>query len=207
MRYAYLAFFVLLASSQVAGQEADSTQAPKETAKRTSSHPYGDTSIARMTALAYTDSLPAFDRLEIYAVSMPKPFSDKRPKEEPDEKTFPVRPYKVHADIHAQTTITDDDCGKVQAAWQALAFDRFGGAMCHFPAYGLRFYRKDLLLYETTVCWKCQNFYLPSFDSAEKEFTYGWYGFANDDKAKHLLKLLQRLLPHPRLTKKSKADE
>lgn len=203
MRFAYLAILVLLGSSPLAGQEATSTQPTKENAKQTLSHPYGDTSIARMTTLAYTDSLPAFDRLEIYAVSMPKPFSGKRPKREPGENTFPVRPYKVHADIHAQTTITDEDCAKVRAAWQALAFDRFGGAMCHFPAYGLRFYLKDVMLYETTVCWQCQNFYLPSFDSDKKEFTYGWYGFANDDNARHLLKLLQRLLPHPRLTEKS----
>jgi len=67
-----------------------------------------------------------------------------------------------------------------------------------FRVYGLRLYRDDVLLFETTVCWQCQNFYVPRYDKENQRFTHGWYGFANDDNAKSLLKLFRSLLPHPK---------
>ncbi|PHQ33082.1 hypothetical protein CEE69_22880 [Rhodopirellula bahusiensis] len=164
-------------------------------------HPDGDTSIARMMSLVYTDALPAFDRVEICAVSFPKrdPFDEAESKRDASDKTFPVRPYGIHADIHARANVTGKDCEELRTAWQSLSFDRLGGAFCHYPAYGLRFYRDDQILFETSVCWQCQNFYLPSYDEKKGRFTYGWYGFANDEKAKRLLTLLRRHLPHPKL--------
>ncbi len=173
-----------------------------ETSEWTPTHPDGETPIARMMSLAYTDALPAFDRVELYAVSLSKrdPFEDKEPTRSTTGKTFPVRPYGTQADIRAHATVTGDDCKQLRTAWQSLAFDRLGGAFCHYPAYGLRFYRDNQLLFETTVCWQCRNFYLPSYDNENRRFTYGWYGFANDDNAKDLLAFLRRLLPHPELS-------
>ena len=162
-------------------------------------HPDGDTPVERMLSLAHTEALPRFDRLELYAVSVPKPSSDENPKREPSDKTFPVRPYGVHADILAHKSVTGDACAQLHKTWRSLAFDRLGGAMCHYPAYGLRMYRGDMLLFETTVCWECQNFYVPRYDPNKKRYTYGWYGFANDDHAKSLLKQVRSLVPHPKL--------
>ena len=167
--------------------------------KWTPTHPDGDTPQERMLSLAHTDALPRFDRVELFAVSMPKPFSDERPKREPSDKTFPVRPYGVHAGILAHKTISGDACNDFREAWRSLAFDRLGGAMCHYPAYGIRLYRGDDLLFETTICWECQNFYVPRYDSGKQRYTYGWYGFASDYNAKMLLKLFRSHLPHPNL--------
>ena len=50
-----------------------------------------------------------------------------------------------------------------------MTFDKFGGAFCHFPVYGLRFYRNDQLLFETSVCWKCSNFYLPNSEPEKSD--------------------------------------
>jgi hypothetical protein len=154
-----------------------------------------------MQSLAHTEALPSFDRVELYAVSFPKrdPFSDETPKRKATSKTFPVRPYGAHADIHAHVTLKGADCVDLRTAWQSLAFDRLGGAFCHYPAYGFRLYRGDQLLFETTVCWECQNFYVPRYDPEKQRYTHGWYGFANDGKAKALLTLFRSHLLHPKL--------
>lgn len=167
----------------------------------TATHPDGETPHERMLSLAHTDSLPRFDRVELYAVSLPKrdPFSDEKPDRKAESKTFPVRPYGIQADIHAHVSLTGDACDELRAAWRSLAFDRSGGAFCHYPAYGFRLYRGDVLLFETTVCWQCQNFYVPRFDVDKRRYTHGWYGFADDDKARALLKLFRSHLPHPKL--------
>ncbi len=52
-------------------------------------HPDGDTPIARMLSLAHTDGLPAFDRVEVYAISFPDRSGDERPKTQATNQTFP----------------------------------------------------------------------------------------------------------------------
>jgi hypothetical protein len=32
--------------------------------------------------------------------------------------------------------------------------------LCHNPVYGLRFYENDKFIFETSVCWECQNYTL-----------------------------------------------
>ncbi len=205
VRSFFFAICVALAApvfAQDVGAVADPFAASEGTDTKTEgipTHPNGDTPHDRMLSLAHTDALPRFDRIELYAVSMPRHFSDEQPKREPSDQTFPVRPYGVFADIHAQKTITGGDCDKVRKAWQSLRFDRLGGAFCHYPAYGLRLYRDDVLLFETTICWECQNFYVPRYDAEKRRHTHGWYGFAKDDNSNALLELFQSLLPHPKL--------
>ncbi|MDV6028774.1 MAG: hypothetical protein F9B45_01405 [Phycisphaera sp. RhM] len=201
-----LTLFVLLTSLTLAqSQDADPFGSDQDEADTeagwTPAHPDGDTPHERMLSLAHTDALPRFDRVELYAVSLPKrdPFSEETPKRKPTGKTFPVHPYDIDADIHAHVSITGPDCDKLRMAWQSMTFDRLGGAFCHLPVYGFRLFRGDDLLFETTVCWECQNFYVPRYDSEKKRHVHGWYGFANDDHAKSLLKLFRSHLPHPKL--------
>lgn len=177
------------------GTPADAGEAEGEW---TPTHPDGDTPQDRMLALAHTDALPRFDRVELYALTMPAPFDDEEPKRKATSQTFPVRPYGLHADVQGHATLKGDACQKVRSAWQSLTFDRTGGSFCHYPVYGFRLYRGDDLLMETTVCWQCQNFYVPRYDSEKRGYTHGWYGFANDDHAKSLLKLFQGYLAHPK---------
>lgn len=207
MRIGRFTPIVMLAACLALAEEPDTDANPVDAPEdardagtdRKPTHPDGEKPHERMLSLAHTDALPRFDRAELYAVSMPTPFDDEKPKRRATNNTFPVRPYSLHADIHAHATLQGDACDELRSAWQSLAFDRLGGALCHEPAYGLRFFRGDDLLFETTVCWKCQNFYLPRYDSDERRFTHGWYGFADDENAKALLALLQSHLPHPKL--------
>ncbi len=52
---------------------------------------------------------------------------------------------------------------RLVALWRRLpcVYGRSFVYLCHEPTYGLRFWRNDRLVLETTVCWKCGNFMLP----------------------------------------------
>ena len=207
MRSLIQTFLIVLTTCAAVAQDAPSNANPFEVSDDSTvvdrewkaTHPDGENPHERMLSLVHTDALPRFDRVELYAVSLPDPKGAEPPKKQPTDKTFPVRPYRVHADIHGHVTLQGNACGTLRTAWQSLAFDRLGGAFCHYPAYGFRLYRDDILLFETTVCWKCQNFYVPRYDPEKRGYTYGWYGFGNDDKAQALLKLFRSHLPHPKL--------
>ncbi|HET6409249.1 MAG TPA: hypothetical protein VFG14_15285, partial [Chthoniobacteraceae bacterium] len=64
-------------------------------------------------------------------------------------------------------------------------------ALCHNPGYGLRFRGKGRLIFETTVCWECENLTIPIgvFGSAYR-------GFEGDSQnSKHLLETLKSHVP------------
>jgi len=56
-------------------------------------------------------------------------------------------------------------------------------------------YRDDKLLFETTICWKCSNFFVPEYDPESGELKSVVYGFESNANAKKLLKLFQQVLP------------
>ncbi|TWU43586.1 hypothetical protein Poly51_63080 [Rubripirellula tenax] len=212
MRFAHLICILTVTCVATFAQETlpfnDAFETAAKDSERSATHPDVETPVARMMSLAYTDGLPAFDRVEIYAVSSLQrdPFGDEESRPRARGRTFPVRPYGTQADIHAHATVTGKGCQDLRTAWQALAFDRHGGAFCHYPAYGLRFYRDNQLFFETTICWKCRNFYLPTYDNEQRRFESSWHGFANDENAGNLLALLQRLSPHPQLDEDRRND-
>lgn len=157
-------------------------------------HPEGDTPAERMLSLAYTDALPRFNRAELYAIVLPKPSKRIR---QAGADTFPVRPYRAYARVLARNTIEGTECEQIGASWRTLRFDRWGGAMCHVPAYGMRLYRDDQLLFETSICWDCSNFYRPSYDPKSGKLTHTWYGFRKDENSSKLLKCSSDCCPTP----------
>ena len=63
-------------------------------------------------------------------------------------------------------------------------------ALCHHPSYGLRFYSGSKLLFETTVCFHCSNFFFSDLLGS------GFAGFDTDTpKADELLRRLQQAFP------------
>ena len=204
MRFALACLILFGCVSQLAAQEpaADPFGAPghSDDSDWAPVHPDGDTPLEKMNSLVHTDALPRCDRVEILAIFRPQnPFDESAKQEIPKEKAFPLRPYGSSALILASRIVGDTDAEKVCKAWRALEFDRLGGAFCHVPAYGLRFYRGDDLLFETSVCWKCRNFYLPTLERKNGKTVYQWYGFSGNQDAKDLLDLMKSLLKHPKL--------
>ena len=63
-------------------------------------------------------------------------------------------------------------------------------ALCHEPAYGLRFFSGEELVLETTFCWKCSNFEVPT------SLGYRFMGFdRHNPQAAALWRLLQEHIP------------
>ena len=153
--------------------------------------------IAKPSGIArtVTTGLPEFDRVEFVAIAFEKGISDIVKEDGPDK--FPIRPYQAFGKILSRQTLANDDCTELRTLWTNLTFDRFAGAMCHAPVYGLRFYSGDKLLFETTICWKCRNFYVPNEDGDDQ--SHGWFGFRSDKNSKRLLAFLRKHLKHPQL--------
>ena len=167
-------------------------------------HPSGSTPLERITVLAHTDGLPSCDRVVIYALDFRDPFDDTEDAPIPKDLAFPIRPYAAQARILGSKTLAGKDVEPLCVSWRSLSFDAGAGAFCHEPVYGLRFYLSEKLLFETSVCWKCNNFFIPKV-SASKTSTLGpdvdhqWYGFQKDKASARLLALLKNHLEHPKL--------
>ena len=167
-------------------------------------HPSGSTPLERIAVLAHTDSLPSCDQVVIYALDLRDPFDDAEDVPIPNDMAFPIRPYAAQARILDSKTLTGNDVEPLCVSWRSLSFDAGAGAFCHEPVYGLRFYRSKELIFETSICWKCNNFFIPSVSAAESN-TLGphtdhqWYGFRKDKASAKLLALLKTQLPHPKL--------
>ncbi len=161
-------------------------------------------SVAEVTRLAFTESFPEVDRIELFRLRV----SDKSvPPKEPNveqmsKDKFLVRSFdgsvrdneKSYIDVDSHVTIKAGNCKEIVETWRKMKF-KPNGAFCHAPPYGVRFYKDDKLLFETTICWKCHNFFIPEYDPESGEIKMVIFGFDDNANAKKLLNLFQRALP------------
>ena len=103
------------------------------------------------------------------------------------EEAFPIRPYNKETKILKTGSVAPKDIAKWTAALRkTLMSDKeAGGALCHFPIHGLRVYARNKLLFETSLCWHCHNYY----------FEDDWVSLTAD--AKELRMLIEALMPIP----------
>ncbi len=121
--------------------------------------------------------MPRCDRVEVFSLSG---------EAGSDAATgFPVRPYAAYSRILDRKTLTGPDAEALAALWRSQTFGHEYPAMCHKPAFGVRFYRGSSLTFETSVCFRCSNFYVPVLGTA------AWWGM--DSKAPSATQLLLRL--------------
>lgn len=161
--------------------------------------------VARVTRLAFTESLPEADRIELFILAVDWESKNPPAKDDPEKQSkdrFLLRSFSgslpetdnPYIDVVSHATIKGNACKAILDTWRKLKF-RPNGAFCHAPVYGIRFYRNDELLYETTVCWRCHNFYIPEYDPQSGELKMIIYGFDDNPNARKLLKLFQQALP------------
>jgi hypothetical protein len=127
---------------------------------------------------AVTTELPTCDRVEVFHLDGE---TDAGPSE------FPVRPrpYGRHSEILGTVTLTGSEAGQLASMWRSLRFGKEYRMMCHFPGYGLRFYRGTSLQFETSVCFHCNNFYVTALGDSF------WWGF--DTQSPEAVRMLNRL--------------
>lgn len=125
-----------------------------------------------------TTKLPTVDKAEIYCLGeLPAKSRD----------GFPIRPYDENAQIVTSRLLTTSESQTLAQLWRTRHFGG-GGALCHEPAYGIRFFHDRTMVLETSLCWMCANCFVK--DSSGSRL---WIGFS--DPNDELLKALEKLLP------------
>lgn len=140
-----------------------------------------------------TENLPQVDKVEINlledAAKDPSEASPDGYAKQSGPNLFPVYGYGRFDRILSTSVVTGSDAEQIAELWRTLHFSRGFSALCHYPAYGLRFYHGSTLLFETSVCWKCSNFSIKSF---------GFWGFDTESHtATNLLIQLEKHVPLP----------
>ena len=134
-----------------------------------------------------TVSLPYCDRVEVFHLRGSGFIRD--PADQPTSG-FPIRPYGTFSPILGTQTLSGSDAEALAALWRSQTFGPEFRALCHSAAYGFRFYSGSKLVFETSLCFHCSNFYVPALHKS------GWWGFDTEShKAQELLRRLQEIFP------------
>lgn len=143
---------------------------------------------SRLLAHAFTDSIPDADRIDLYHITGIV---------ERDKKNgagFELAGKDVSFVVSSKKTLRGKNCQKIIAAWRRLRIpDGSGGAFCHTPPYGIRFYRGNDVLLETTICWECHNFYMPTIDQNTGGLRLSLQSV--EDKGNRLFEVLNEIIP------------
>jgi len=106
---------------------------------------------------SYNISLKLCDRIVLYRL-------DGGPNDQTNPtNTFPLKPYgNRNCYFSKEKPIRIEDYDRFRTTFALMTKDVYGGqSLCHNPAYGFRFYGADQLIFETSVCFECNNWYLP----------------------------------------------
>jgi hypothetical protein len=123
---------------------------------------------ANRDAIPYTLRLPDVDKIELEKFKTDGKFVES---------------------IEATKVLEGDEAKAVAALWRRQDY-RSGAAICHEPAFGIKFYSKGKLISYASLCWQCNNivFLTPKLKSKQ--------GFTGDSKrGKELLEVFTRAFP------------
>ena len=110
-----------------------------------------------------------------------------------EDHYFRIKPYKSFSKILVRKRLKGASIATGRAVTVNLLKeqdDLDGGAMCHFPIHGIRLFRGEDIIFKTSICWKCSNYYLEYPDDFR---TASWVGFMG----KQLREFLFKELPIP----------
>jgi len=111
-----------------------------------------------------------------------------------EEKYFPILPYGSHTEILDRKRLNAEKLAQCREATVKLLQeenDWGGGAFCHFPIHGIRLFRGEEVIFQTSICWKCINYYIEYPDDFE---TASWVGF----EGKLIREFLMSEMPIPK---------
>jgi hypothetical protein len=110
----------------------------------------------------------------------------------PPRDRFPIVPYGSTSKILQRKRLSQDE---VKALMPSLK-DTVGvekntyGAMCHFPVHGIRIRNGDHVIFQTSICYECMNFYVEYNDGGQDA---SWTGLSS----KEFQEVMLRLMPIP----------
>ena len=105
---------------------------------------------------------------------------------------FPIKPYgNVISKITSEIYIDQDKLNNLKAVLLLMTKEsQEGPAFCHHPGFGIRLYLENRLLIETSICFECNNWYIPFLESST------WVGLPGKEDNAHILKTLSALFPN-----------
>lgn len=119
-------------------------------------------------ALRYTRRLPRIDKVEL--------------------EKFKASEIWIES-IKARKMIDGREAQAIASLWRTQTY-RSRSPICHYPAYGIKFYSKGKLILYASLCWQCDNieFMTPKLKSRQ--------GFAGSSKkGKELLAVFRAAFP------------
>lgn len=108
---------------------------------------------------------------------------------------FPILPYDSVHPTYGSRELTGENLKEFLDVWKNFPIDNSRpSVMCHFAVYGIRFYRKEKLIFQTSLCWACENFYVDT-----RFFGSDWIGFdSGSADSRRLLEICDAFLPYDR---------
>ncbi len=106
-------------------------------------------------------------------------------------ETFPIAPYEKDTRIVKKVELQPGDL-KVFSEAVASALSSKGGeggVLCHYPIHGIKVFRAGHQIFQTSLCWKCGNYYVEFPDTASWQQMSGSF--------MQLKELLEKHLPIP----------
>jgi len=104
---------------------------------------------------------------------------------------FPIVPYKQSSKILQRKKLTAEEAKRLMPSLQETirAEGAPAGALCHYPIHGIRIRDGGNILFQTSICYECGNFYMayPLVEGAN------WEGLSG----KEFEKVMKELLPIP----------
>ncbi|WP_395741846.1 hypothetical protein [Prosthecobacter sp.] len=133
------------------------------------------------------DIISHANRVELVLLDF-EPTSDLEKIPEPDR--FAISPSNSSTRILRRITPKPDIADLAKQHFQRLLRtrdDHEGGAWCHMPVHGVRFFKDDHLLFQTSLCWTCHNYFVTYPDDDE---TATWVGLEDEGLKKFMLEQL-----------------
>lgn len=114
------------------------------------------------------------DRIEIYLLDF-----DLSVDPASDKSLFPILPYQKQSAILKQTSLSEEQRKELTKLFASvLEMPDVEGAFCHYPIHGVAFYLGEGLLFRTSLCWECQNYYVQFPDDGDAAT---WVGLSHKD--------------------------
>ncbi len=136
----------------------------------------------------FSEALKYADAAEVLLLSFTP---DREIPEGKESEYLLISPYGSYSKIIERKKLTGESLTECRSKTVKLLQEPYlAGPLCHFPIHGIRLFRGEKLIFETSLCWHCSNYFIrypDDFDEAS------WVGFASDD----LEKFLKKELPIP----------
>lgn len=144
---------------------------------------------------SFSEAIAGATKVEVYLLDFETITPESLPNdafwdERLPEDQFPIVPYGQVSKILNRKRVTSKEIVQLMPSLKATIAveENYGGALCHFPVHGIRIWTGDKLVFQTSICYKCTNFYMtyPSGASA-------WTGLSQAE----FQRVMEQLMPIP----------